>query len=117
MVVVDDSADELILASFDENDVVGERSFLDGKPRASTGRMEGSGEVLMLSRDTLASLLDRHTEMAINLILGLGTLLARRLGMANRTLRLLPDEELGEKAEVSRLLGEMRKSLHIKPIR
>ena len=104
------------MGNFGANDVVGERSFLDGKPRASTAKAMGTAEILMLSRDTMHELLEKNSAMAISLNLGLGSLLARRLSMANRTLRLLTYEELREKAEVSRLLSEMRKSLKIKTL-
>jgi len=114
-VVVEDSGGS-VLGSFKANDVVGERSFLDGKPRAATGKVTGSAEILMFSREIMYELLDRNSAMAISLNLGLGSLLARRLSMANKTLRLLTYEELREKAEVSRLLGEMRKSLRIKTL-
>jgi len=114
--VVDDSSGGYVLGTFGANDVIGERSFLDGKPRASTGKVSGSAEILMFSRETLHELLERNSAMAISLNLGLGSLLARRLGMANKTLRLLTYEELREKAEVSRLLSEMRKSLRIKTL-
>lgn len=114
--VVDESADGFVLGSFGANDAVGEKSFIDGKPRVDTAKALGSAEILMFSRDTLRELLERNSLMAISLCLGLGSLLARRLGMANRTLRLLTYEELREKAEVSRLLNEMRKSLRIKTL-
>jgi len=114
--VVDEDADGHVLATFGANDVVGERSFLDGRPRENTARVCGSGEVLMMSRETYAGLLEENSAMAISFNLGLGSLLARRLSMANRTLRLLTYEELREKAEVSRLLSEMRKSLKIKTL-
>ncbi len=116
VVVVDDSAGGFMLGSFGANDAVGEKSFLDGKPRAATAKASGSAEILMFSRDTLVELLERNSSMAISLSLGLGSLLARRLSMANKTLRLLTYEELREKAEVSRLLSEMRKSLRIKTL-
>ncbi len=114
--VVDESSEDFVLGSFGANDVIGERSFLDGKPRASTAKVTGSAEILMFSRDTLQELLEKNSAMAISLNLGLGSLLARRLSMANKTLRLLTYEELREKAEVSRLLSEMRKSLRIKSL-
>ena len=116
VVVVDEDAGGFILGRFGVNDVVGERSFLDGKPRASTAKVTGSAEILMFSRSTLQELLGKNSAMAISLNLGLGSLLARRLSMANKTLRLLTYEELREKAEVSRLLSEMRKSLRIKTL-
>ncbi len=116
VVVVDESSGGFVLGSFGANDVVGERSFLDGKPRASTAKVAGSAEILMFSRGTLKELLEKNSAMAISLNLGLGSLLARRLSMANKTLRLLTYEELREKAEVSRLLSEMRKSLRIKAL-
>ncbi|MCD4775988.1 MAG: cyclic nucleotide-binding domain-containing protein [Candidatus Aegiribacteria sp.] len=116
VIVVDDNSGEFVLGNFGANDVVGERSFLDGKPRTTTGKASGSAEILMFSRETLQELLDKNTNMAISLNLGLGSLLARRLSMANKTLRLLTYEELREKAEVSRLLSEMRKSLRIKTL-
>ncbi|MBD3277217.1 MAG: cyclic nucleotide-binding domain-containing protein, partial [Candidatus Aegiribacteria sp.] len=114
--VVDEKAGDFLLGSFGANDVIGERSFLDGKPRSATGKAAGSAEILMLSRSTVLELLEENSKMAISLCLGLGSLLARRLGMANKTLRLITYEELREKAEVSRLLGEMRKSLKIKTL-
>ncbi len=116
VVVVDESSESFVLGSFGANDVVGERSFLDSKPRASTAKVSGNAEILMFSRDTLKELLEKNSAMAISLNLGLGSLLARRLSMANKTLRLLTYEELREKAEVSRLLSEMRKSLRIKAL-
>ncbi len=115
--VVDESAGNAVLGSFGANDVVGERSFLDSKARAATAKADGNAEILMLPRDTLRELLEKNSAMAISLNLGLGSLLARRLSMANKTLRLLSYEELREKAEVSRLLAEMRKSLRIKTLR
>lgn len=114
--VIDEDSGGFVLGNFGANDVVGERSFLDGKPRASTAKVIGSAEILMFSRDTLTELLEKNSAMAISLNLGLGSLLARRLSMANKTLRLLTYEELREKAEVSRLLSEMRKSLRIKAL-
>ncbi|MCD4702294.1 MAG: cyclic nucleotide-binding domain-containing protein, partial [Candidatus Aegiribacteria sp.] len=114
--VIDENSGGFVLGNFGANDVVGERSFLDGKPRASTAKVTGSAEILMFSRDTLTELLEKNSAMAISLNLGLGSLLARRLSMANKTLRLLTYEELREKAEVSRLLSEMRKSLRIKAL-
>ncbi|MEN8208813.1 MAG: cyclic nucleotide-binding domain-containing protein [Candidatus Fermentibacteria bacterium] len=114
--VVDEDSEGFVLGNFGLNDVVGERSFLDGKPRASTAKVTGSAEILMFSRNTLKELLEKNSAMAISLNLGLGSLLARRLSMANKTLRLLTYEELREKAEVSRLLSEMRKSLRIKAL-
>jgi len=116
VVVLDESSGGFILGRFGANDVVGERSFLDGRPRASTAKVTGNAEILMFSRDTLHELLIKNSAMAISLTLGLGSLLARRLSMANKTLRLLTYEELREKAEVSRLLSEMRKSLRIKAL-
>ena len=116
VVVVDESSGGFVLGRFGANDVVGERSFLDGKPRASTAKVTGNAEILMFSRVTLQELLEKNSAMAISLNLGLGSLLARRLSMANKTLRLLTYEELREKAEVSRLLSEMRKSLRIKAL-
>jgi len=116
VIVVDESSGGFVLGNFGANDVVGERSFLDGKPRASTAKATGTAEILMLSRDTMHELLEKNSAMAISLNLGLGSLLARRLSMANKTLRLLTYEELREKAEVSRLLSEMRKSLKIKTL-
>lgn len=116
VVVTDESPGGFVLGSFGANDVIGERSFLDGKQRATTGKVSGSAEILMFSRDTLYELLDQNSAIAISLSLGLGSLLARRLSMANKTLRLLSYEELREKAEVSRLLAEMRKSLRIKAL-
>ncbi len=116
VVVVDEDSGNFVLGRFGVNDVVGERSFLDGKPRASTAKVTGSAEILMFSRGTLQELLRKNSAMAISLNLGLGSLLARRLSMANKTLRLLTYEELREKAEVSRLLSEMRKSLRIKAL-
>lgn len=116
VVVVDESAGGFLLGTFGANDAVGEKSFLDGKPRSATAKARGSAEILMFTRDTLVELLERNSAMAIGLSLGLGSLLARRLSMANRTLRLLTYEELREKAEVSRLLSEMRKSLRIKTL-
>ncbi len=116
VVVLDESNEDFILGRFGVNDVIGERSFLDGKPREATAKVTGSAEVLMFSRSTLQELLDKNSAMAISLNLGLGSLLARRLSLANKTLRLLTYEELREKAEVSRLLSEMRKSLRIKAL-
>ncbi len=116
VVVVDEDAGGFVLGRFGVNDVVGERSFLDGKPRVSTAKVIGNAEILMFSRGTLKELLEKNSAMAISLNLGLGSLLARRLSMANKTLRLLTYEELREKAEVSRLLSEMRKSLRIKAL-
>jgi len=116
VLVVDESSEGFVLGSYGANDVIGERSFLDGKPRASTAKVKGSAEILMFSRGTLKELLEKNSAMAISLNLGLGSLLARRLSMANKTLRLLTYEELREKAEVSRLLSEMRKSLRIKAL-
>ena len=116
VVVVDESSGGFVLGRFGANDVVGERSFLDGKPRASTAKVTGNAEILMFSRVTLQELLEKNSAMAISLNLGLGSLLARRLSLANKTLRLLTYEELREKAEVSRLLSEMRKSLRIKTL-
>lgn len=116
VVVVDEDSGGFILGSFGANDVIGERSFLDNKPRASTAKATGSAEILMFSRDSMHELLKKNSAMAISLNLGLGSLLARRLSMANKTLRLLTYEELREKAEVSRLLTEMRKSLRIKAL-
>ncbi len=116
VVVVDENSGNFVLGRFSVNDVLGERSFLDGKPRASTAKVTGSAEILMFSRGTLQELLIKNSAMAISLNLGLGSLLARRLSMANKTLRLLTYEELREKAEVSRLLSEMRKSLRIKAL-
>ena len=116
VVVIDESTEGFILGRFGANDVIGERSFLDGKPRASTAKVTGSAEILMFSRCTLQELLEKNSAMAISLNLGLGSLLARRLSLANKTLRLLTYEELREKAEVSRLLSEMRKSLRIKAL-
>jgi CRP-like cAMP-binding protein len=115
--VIDEDSGDFILGDFGANDVVGERSFLDGKPRTATAKADGSAEILMLSRSTLTELLGKNSAIAISLSLGLGSLLARRLSMANKTLRLLSYEELREKAEVSRLLSEMRKSLRIKTLR
>ncbi len=116
VLVLDESSEGFVLGSYGANDVIGERSFLDGKPRASTAKVTGSAEILMFSRGTLKELLEKNSAMAISLNLGLGSLLARRLSMANKTLRLLTYEELREKAEVSRLLSEMRKSLRIKAL-
>ncbi len=113
VVVMDDDSGGFILGTFGSNDVIGERSFLDNKPRGTTAKVIGSAEILMLSRDTLLELLDKNSTNAISLNLSLGSLLAKRLILANETLRLLSNEDLRERAEVSRLLSEMRKSLRI----
>ncbi len=116
VVVIDENSGGFVLGTFGPNDVIGECSFLDSKPRESTAKVSGSAEILMFSRNTLHELLKKNSAMAISLNLGLGSLLAQRLSMANKTLRLLTYEELREKAEVSRLLSEMRKSLRIKTL-
>ena len=114
--ILDDDSGGYILGTFGPNDVFGERSFLDNKPRAAIAKVIGNAEILMLSRGTMLELLVTNSTNVINLNLGLGSLLARRLSMANETLRLLSSEELKERAEVSRLLSEMRKSLRIQAL-
>lgn len=86
VVVLDESTEGSILGRFGANDVIGERSFLDGKQRASTAKVTGSAEILMFSRGTLQELLEKNSVMAISLNLGPGSLPALRLSMANKTL-------------------------------
>jgi CRP-like cAMP-binding protein len=63
--------------------VIGEQSFLDGRPRSAALRALSAGKLLSISQDTFQSLAAREPELARDMLTELGRTLSLKLRQAN----------------------------------
>ncbi len=73
--VTTDTGDKIIVGENERGDVFGEISLLDGGPRTATAVAIDPSDVLVLDRDRLLELVQKHPHVAIDLL----TVMGRRL--------------------------------------
>src|SRR5436190_5407567 len=78
-----DTGEKIIVGENEHGDVFGEISLLDGGPRTATAVAVEPSEALMLNRERLLELVERHPHVAIDLL----TVIGRRLRSTDELLR------------------------------
>ncbi len=79
---------DIRLGTVEPRTVVGEMSFLDGRPRSATLHALTDGELYELRFDAFETLSARYPELGRAILLDLGRILAGRLRLANEALEL-----------------------------
>jgi len=79
---------EIRIGTIEPRTVVGEMSFLDGRPRSATLHALTDGELYELRFDAFETLAARYPELGRAILLDLGRILAGRLRLANEALDL-----------------------------
>ena len=79
---------DIRLGTVEPRTVVGEMSFLDGRPRSATLQALTDGELHELRFDSFETLSARYPELGRAILLDLGRILAGRLCLANEALDL-----------------------------
>jgi SulP family sulfate permease len=77
------------LGTFGRGAFFGEMTFLDGKVRSADAVAFSDTELYVLSRNTFDSVAEEHKKLALGLMEGIATVLARRLRYTNAELRAL----------------------------
>lgn len=111
--VTDDRSGGFLIASLEPGDVFGEISFIDGMPRTATVSVAEPGEVLMLSREDADDLMMSNPELAGNLMICIGQLLAQRLELTNEVLRMLSESDIPEEHEAKGMVGNLFRALKL----
>ena len=77
------------IGRFGPGSVVGELSFLDGRPRSANVVAVGDAEVLRLTFQSFETLAARHASLARSMLLDLGRIAAGRVRQLNRQVEQL----------------------------
>jgi CRP-like cAMP-binding protein len=79
------------LTTYEHGTVVGEQTFLDGRPRSATIRALTDGALVRLSRESFDVLSAREPELARAILLDLGRILSLRLRRTTGALQKMWD--------------------------
>ncbi|MDX2506127.1 MAG: cyclic nucleotide-binding domain-containing protein [Gammaproteobacteria bacterium] len=74
---------EVIIATIDEGDTLGEMALIDGLTRSATVRACRPSTILILRRDDFNTLLEKHPEVGIKILKGIARLLSLNLRKAS----------------------------------
>ena len=73
--VKDTTGDKIVLTVAEKDDVFGELSMLDARPRSATARALEDSEVLLLDRDDLLMLFQKQPDAALNMLAAMSGML------------------------------------------
>jgi len=73
--VKDTTGDKIVLTVAEKDDVFGELSMLDARPRSATARALEDSEVLLLDRDDLLMLFQKQPDAALNMLAAMSCML------------------------------------------
>lgn len=73
--VKDTTGEKIVLAIAEKDDVFGELSMLDARPRSATARAIEDSEVLLLDRDDLLILFQKQPDAALNMLAAMSGML------------------------------------------
>jgi len=73
--VKDTTGDKIVLTVAEKDDVFGELSMLDARPRSATARAIEDSEVLLLDRDDLLMLFQKQPDAALNMLAAMSGML------------------------------------------
>jgi len=73
--VKDTTGEKIVLTVAEKNDVFGELSMLDARPRSATARALVDAELLMLDRDDLLMLFQKQPDAALNMLAAMSGML------------------------------------------
>jgi CRP/FNR family cyclic AMP-dependent transcriptional regulator len=75
--VKDTTGQKIVLATCEQNEIFGELSMLDSRPRSATADALVDSELLMLDRDDLLLLFKSNPDAALNMLAALSTMLRK----------------------------------------
>jgi uncharacterized membrane protein len=73
--VKDTTGDKIVLTVAEKDDVFGELSMLDARPRSATARAMEDSEILLLDRDDLLMLFQKQPDAALNMLAAMSGML------------------------------------------
>ena len=115
MVFDDRKGEDFVLALLHRGDIFGEMSFLDGEPRSASVKAVTASKALRMDRESLVRLREECPQAAMDLVLGLASVVTTRLRRADDALTLTTNEEQEEvdRDELERLIAEMHLAVHL----
>lgn len=75
--IKDNTGEKIVLTVAEKNDVFGELSMLDARPRSATAQALVDSELLMLDHDDLLSLFQKQPDAALNMLAAMGGMLRK----------------------------------------
>jgi uncharacterized membrane protein len=75
--IKDNTGEKIVLTVAEKNDVFGELSMLDARPRSATACALENSELLMLDHDDLLALFQKQPDAALNMLAAMGGMLRK----------------------------------------
>ncbi|HTH50479.1 MAG TPA: DUF1003 domain-containing protein [Pyrinomonadaceae bacterium] len=75
--IKDNTGEKIVLTVAEKDDIFGELSMLDARPRSATARAIADCELLLLDRDDLLALFQKQPDAALNMLAAMGGMLRK----------------------------------------
>jgi uncharacterized membrane protein len=95
--VKDTTGQKIVLATAEKNEIFGELSMLDSRPRSATAEAVTDCELLMLDRDDLLLLFKSNPDAALNMLAAMSTMLRKVDRLIQMRVSRNVNEEMEEK--------------------
>ncbi len=95
--VKDTTGQKIVLTSVEKNDLFGELSMLDSRPRSATAKALVDSELLLLDRDDLLLLFKKQPDSALNMLAAMSTMLRKVDRLLQTRVSRNVNEEMEEK--------------------
>ena len=95
--VKDTAGQKIVLTNVDKNEIFGELSMLDSRPRSATARALVDTELLLLDRDDLLLLFTKQPDAALNMLAALSGMLRKVDRLLQTRVSRNANEEMEEK--------------------